>query len=95
MILIAVIMCIIFRKKISNIIFAAECEPQNAPGSVFYSPRQFHHRGALQIKKVAPFDPKAQFADEKDNNPHNARFQFTEDQNEVFDIGSEVEQVIE
>ena len=66
-----------------------------APGTVYYAPHQFNHKGPLQIKKQTPVDVKAVFPDEKDTNPPNARFQFTEDQNEVYDIGSEVEKVID
>uniref|UniRef100_A0A914Z7G4 Uncharacterized protein n=1 Tax=Panagrolaimus superbus TaxID=310955 RepID=A0A914Z7G4_9BILA len=65
-----------------------------APGNVFYSPQQFNHKGALKIQKQAPVDVNAVFQDDKDTNPVNAKFQFTDQSNEVYDIGSEVEQVI-
>uniref|UniRef100_A0AC35GKQ8 Uncharacterized protein n=1 Tax=Panagrolaimus sp. PS1159 TaxID=55785 RepID=A0AC35GKQ8_9BILA len=96
--IVGIILCVVFREKISHKFFSSEKIEDGqggAPGNVFYSPQQFQHKGPLKIQKQARVDVNANYQDDKDIMPTNAHFQFTEQANEVYDIGSEVEQLIQ
>uniref|UniRef100_A0AC34QX84 Uncharacterized protein n=1 Tax=Panagrolaimus sp. JU765 TaxID=591449 RepID=A0AC34QX84_9BILA len=97
-VIITVVLCCLCKRKLKQAVMQPTetmgdtQQTQAPPGSVFYQPHQFTHKGALKIQKQVPATAgKKSYPDEKDENPTHARFRFTDDKNEVVDIGSEVE----